>query len=201
MFAKKISFTKNFLIRRMGFTLVEVVVSLAIFLLIVYLTASMIGSYGTPSLLTQATIFLNAQARQAASRISGELLQASSSRTFIEDNGTDIRFSVPVEYANGTLKRSPGGDLLWGDRETEGYSIKYLVNNGNLTRQILDTNLNPVAGKELIVAQNITNFNITLNSTYSQYEFNLTVSLDNYSGTSLPEPMNYTLNFAVIPQN
>jgi prepilin-type N-terminal cleavage/methylation domain-containing protein len=183
-----------------GYTLVEIMVAMSIFLIIMYLSASMMGSYGTPALLTQANILINTQARQAAEKITWELMQASSSRIVV-DNSSSIRFNLPLEYANGTLNRSSGGDLQWGDKYSLGFWINYYWNatTQNITRRILNIAYTPQAGKNLTIATNITNFTVQQNLT--RYQFNVTASINNYMGRPLPSYINNSIDFAVTPQN
>lgn len=181
-----------------GFTLIEIIVALGIVTIISSLVLSILGTGGVSWSLVSAKVFLRTQARQAVLNISRELMESTRSRTFIGAGGTSIRFSIPLVDETGAVRTSPGGDLLWGDGETEGNFINYTLSNGNLVRQILNASLNPV-GQERIIAQYANAFQVQLLT--SQFEFTLTLSVDRYSGRLFSPPINYSISFAVIPKN
>lgn len=188
--------------RHSGFTLIEIVVAMAVLLIIIYLTASIIGSYNTPSLLVETKMFVNSQARQAMDRISWELMQANSALVY--ENGTSIRFAVPIENATGELVRSSTGDLLWGDRQTAGNYIRYTYSTANKTlyRQLLDNTTTLIAGTQKPISYNVTNFTVWRNYTCcAQYEFAVDFSAAKYMNKTLPEPVNYSIRFSVTPSN
>ncbi|MFH0857919.1 MAG: prepilin-type N-terminal cleavage/methylation domain-containing protein [Candidatus Omnitrophota bacterium] len=192
---------KNFTQVGRGFTLTEIMVAMGIFVIIVYLTASMFYSFGSPATAVQARVFVITQARQTAERITWELMQASVTRTFLDAAERSIKFKLPVEYPNGSLKVSDEGELFWGNRYTEGNFIEYIWDNatGNLSRLSLDNSSLPITNTQTVIAQNVTNFDIVANN--ATYEFNLSISLDSYMGVSLRFPVTYNTSFSVTVQN
>lgn len=181
----------------------EVMVASGILLAIVSLVFSIIWTGRISTSVASARLSLYSQARQAATAISQELMLSNSARIFLLDNNKSIKFSIPDVDANGDLKKV-GSDLEWGDGETAGNSIKYLIKDGKLVRQVLNSSGTPIQGKERVIAENASDFNIVLPLDSSQYQIGLTLLLSQgarYSESRLPDAITYTIPITVTPQN
>ena len=179
-------------------SIIELMVSLAVLSIILSLVFSLTGTGKISWYLSSAKISLYSQARGAFSTISRELMLSSRSRIFPAADGTSIRFSIPIVDADGELVLS-GGSLQWGDGEIIGNSINYTVDKTNLVRQVLDAGSTVVGSSSRIIARNITSFTASTNDL--QYELTLTATLTSYLGKAFPDPMVYSVNTAITPQN
>jgi hypothetical protein len=179
-------------------SLIELMISLAVLSIILSLVFSVTGTGKISWYLASAKISLYSQARGTFSAISRELMLSSRSRIFIAAGGTSIRFSIPVVDTDGELVLS-GGDLQWGDGEIIGNSINYTVVETDLVRQVLDAGNAVITSSSRTIARNISGF--TASTDNLQYELTLTATLTNYLGKTFPNPMVYSVNTAITPQN
>ncbi len=177
--------------------MVELMVSVTVFLIIASLVFSVTGTGRVSWYISSAEIFLYSQARGALSTLSRELMLSNSSRAFVEDAGTTLRFSIPLVDGSGDLMMTPGGDLRWGDGSVEGNSIKYTLSGTDLMRQIVDAGGGTVS--ESAVAHDVTNFDVAFLD--PQYDFTIDFSLNNYMGKQFPGTLTYTVSTSITPQN
>jgi prepilin-type N-terminal cleavage/methylation domain-containing protein len=190
-----------------GFTLVELMVAVTVLGMVTYLVVISTVSNRSSSTIAQATIFLNAQARQATSNIRRDLMEAQSSSVIMEDETPPgsgifrrIRFKVPLVDSNGNLITTTGGDVAFGANQSQSNFIRYALNGTNLERQIVDSSGYPV-GNARIIARNMSSFTVTFNSTLAQYEINLSLSVSSYEGIALRSPITFSSTIAVAPRN
>ena len=196
-----------------GVTLIELTVAMSLLAIISYLVLSSTLSSRTTSTVAQASIFINAQAFQAASSITSELMTAKSASVITEDSFVDsdaitkyrsIRFMVPVQDANGNLVKTTEGYVKYGDGTTQANYIRYRLVGTSLRREILAPDGTTILSGKTI-AQSLpaapnNSFKTTGNSG-SGYNMTLAFSLSTYEGNKLPSPVTLTINIAAIPQN
>ncbi len=142
--------------RRRGFSLIEVMVSMGILAVIIMLLSSTVGSGRIPWAQTSAQIQLAAVARQASLQINRELMMSTPSRVFLTTDRQSIRFCIPLVDAQGDMRRSTGGDILWGDGDTENNFIRYLMRDNRLVRQSLNAGL--FVQEEQVVGEHLQSF-------------------------------------------
>jgi len=179
-------------------TLIELMISVAVLSIILSFVFFVTGTGKVSWYISSAKVFLNRQARAAISRISNELLLSNPSRALIlaENN---LKFSIPLVNSNGDLALTDSGDLRWGDGEIEGNSINYTIKDQDLIRRILNANDVTVAGSEEVVARSLDSFSVVLDQL--QYEITLRFRLSEYLDKAFPDPVTYSVNTAITPQN
>jgi len=186
-----------------GFTLLELMVALGIFVTIVTLTFSITGRGRMSWTESSARMYIHSQARIVSTEVTRELMLSKYSRIFLSDNdrdGTDesIKFSVPVvDGSTGNLKGAGRSGLQWGDGSIQGNSINYVFAEGNLLRRILDSDSNVV--EERIIARNVSYFSVARKKLW--YEITVGFHLDDYLGRPLSEPIDYSILIAATPKN
>ena len=182
-----------------GVSMLELMISVGVLAIILSFVFSVTGTGRISWYLSSAQVSLYSQARAAFSRISQELMLSSRSRIFPAADGNSIRFSIPIVNADGDLVLDVNGNIQWGDGETVGNSINYTLIETVLTRQILNAANNPVVGTNSPIARNITDFTVSVDNL--QYNMVLTSTLTDYLGKTFPDPLTYTVNTAISPQN
>lgn len=162
--------------RKIGLTLIEVMVATGIFLIIVSMIFSVTGSGRMSWMVAAAKLYLSSQGRQASTIIQQELSLAHWSNTeddwkvFLLGSTTEpdiydsFYFQIPLAIKGGTkdgeLDTEYDGNLKWGDGTTQGYLIQYRVDsNANLIRRVLREDLTTEVNSR-IVAHNVESFSI-----------------------------------------
>ena len=172
-----------------GFTMVElafVTVIFPIFFLSLYSVfdaANVI--YRTNGVFSQ----LNQNAMQTLRYISREVGQTSPNATPSHlsitqgaNNNSVVTFQIPVDCDNdGDVEAGEGASCTqnlnnnkyveWGAYDEAGQTqngrlgswVRYSVVNGQLTRQVLDSGLGPIAGLQKVVANQVQSFAVTQN--------------------------------------
>jgi len=184
--------------RARGSTLVEMMVAVGIFFLVIGVIFSISGTSRMSWNIAHTRIFLQTQARNAITSITNDFIWAS--RALNPDIGAELSFKIPlVDPVTDGLDTWPGGDIKWGDGVNLNNYIDYRVINGNLVRQLLDFSKAPIAGSQRIIAQHVTNFNVTLNG--NQYTITISFSMNNFWGALLPSPVIYPVTTGLTPRN
>jgi len=155
--------------RRCGFTLVEVMFSLAILSILMLSLYSLLAMANVIFRTNAAYFSLNDDLMQSLRYVARELGQTSGAGRFVataDANGNSvIRFQIPVDVSgDGTggvmdaqQKVQWGAyDSEWDDRNGRlGAWIEYAVNGTQLVRRVLDPNLNAIAGTDRVVLKRI----------------------------------------------
>lgn len=152
---------------RAGFTLLELIVVVAIFTIIIGASYALLNAGKTGSYSGDAKIGLQEELRQAMEVIVSELSTSAFTKVTIEGSGDSIRFQAPVEvdksgswedidsdeqddfYLENTLDSS--GNVRWGaylrgedhtaaSSSREGRWVRFLLVGDELTRRVLDSN-------------------------------------------------------------
>jgi type II secretory pathway pseudopilin PulG len=201
---QKKHFRKIVWLNRHALNLLELMVAMAIFGMITYLVVISTVANRPASAIASATIFLNAQARQAVTNVRRDLLEAKAPVLLEDPIGTNlyrsIRFKIPLVDSNGALITTSGGDVAYGADSSQSNYIRYCLNGTRLERRITDY-LGVPTGSVKTIAQNVTGFNTTYNTAVSQYEISLSFSVDNYEGTPLHSPVTFNTTVAMTPRN
>ncbi len=193
-----------------GFTLVEMMLSIAVFLIVAAGVYTALSTGRTTWLDSDASIELQQNLRLTLEKITRELHESGFDKFGIWQvtigdgtgtNGTDtLRFSIPIICHSGDNVIDSNGDIAyWGAPLTWGCTtsgcmdaddncftrdykfIQYEIDpNNQLLRIILDTN--SVAVRQDIIARNISNFQIT--SSIDREIVNLQIVAQKTSGTS-----------------
>jgi len=187
------------IIKKRGFTLIEMMVVLAIFSLtmgIAYTALKLNDNYRD---LVFTRIELYRQVKRAVDNFAAELERSQSSRWTIADSNPDsIRFQIPLvnsmdaQYNVGWGARNMNLDYL-------NFFIRYRINGTNLVRDILNATLSPVSGTEQIMATGVTD--LQFNQASPGY---VTMKIDVQKTTtppSRPININLTLDSAVYLRN
>lgn len=190
-----------------AFSLVELMVAMGIFAMVTYLVLISTVSNRSSYAIASATIFLNAQARQAVSNLRRDLLEAKTSSIVLEDEtGQDtgiyrrIRFKIPLIDSDGDLMTTTGGDIAFGADQSQNNYIRYALNGTNLEKQVVN-NLGAPVGTAKMIAQNVSTFTVVYDSDLNQYEITIGLALSNYEGIVLSSPMTFNSTIAVTPRN
>lgn len=194
-----------------GVTLIELTIAMSILLVIGYLILSSTLSSRTTSAIAQATIFINAQAFQAGSSITKDLMEAEATSVITDDSFVDsdnitkyrnISFMVPVLDTNGALVLDQDGNVEYGDGTTQGNYIRYRLVNTSLEREILASDGTTILSAKTI-AQCLLNTNGFKTTANSGLGYNMTLSflINVYQGINLPSPLTLTSNITGTPQN
>jgi prepilin-type N-terminal cleavage/methylation domain-containing protein len=162
-----------------GFTLVELMVAMTILGMISYLVVISTVANRASSTIARATIFLNAQARQATSNIRRDLMEAQSSSVIMEEQTGEwfdicsrcnfgqckttifrrIKFKVPLVDSNGNLITTTGGDVAFGANQSQSNFVRYALNGTDLERRIVDSAGN-LTGTTRIIAHNVSELKV-----------------------------------------
>lgn len=160
--------------RKSGFTLIELLIVSAIagvlFIAIAHTVRSMNDAYTTVAHDMDANFSL----RQALNCLSDEIRQSNASHIVIttgaDDDGIDIQ--LQVSYAASTVN--------WGAAGTQGWHIRYLVEDGWLVRRVVD-GTGTVKQTDQVLARNVDaafdgekGFSVTANE--GRYEIALRVT-------------------------
>lgn len=138
----------NTLHRQLGFTLIEVAIVAAIASILLLGIAMMVRStndaYSTVSEDTDANFSL----REALNRMSDEMRQSNTTVIQITPgtNYDSIDLQMPVSYA--------GSAVSWGAAGTQGWHLRYLVENGWLIRRVVD-GTGTVKQTDQVLARNV----------------------------------------------
>ena len=203
-----------------GFSLVELMVVVVIFLAMLTAVYAMLTSGQSAWLTTDVQIQLQNDLRQTLEKISKELRETGADKTgamqvTISDgtgfNGSDIiRFSMPVIYQMGDSVMDQNGDvanwgapLTWGCTQIScmnaGYKyVEYRIDNQNqLLRRVLDASASTIV-REDIFAQNIAN----LQAAYiDDNKTRMTLTATAQRNTKLNRPMSLTQTMEVYFRN
>ena len=180
---------RKFLKKQNGFTYIEAIIAIAIFLIITVAFYTVLATARSAWFNADTSIELQQGLRLTLEKISRELHESGFDKDGVWQvtigdgtgvNGTDIlKFSMPVICHGGDSGIDNNGDvahwgapLTWGcssstcmdadnDCATVDYKyVQYAINNDNqLIRAVLN-NVNTVIGEDL-VAQNISDFQLT----------------------------------------
>lgn len=183
----------TFLARHHGLTIMELMVVAGLFAFVLSAVLGLLGNAQTSFFTADAAIDVRNNLRNASERIAMELrntgYQGGVGQFTLSDNsgtgGSDIiRFSIPVLCSStSTLLDANGNPAYWrapltwgcnsytcmdadGSCATVEYKhIQYLINASNqLERRVLNNALAVVNGSTTVVANNISNFQITLSA-------------------------------------
>ncbi|MFC1599247.1 PilW family protein [Candidatus Omnitrophota bacterium] len=189
--------------RSKAFTLIELMVSLGIFIMIIALIGTITGRSRISWTESSARIFLHSQARRVSLEFSRELMLSNPSQVFLEDLDNDGKFervSLSISVSDDNRGLSGGvteAGLRFGHGLASGNKIVYLHKGDDLLRQLLDVEGNTV--EERAIAQNVSMFSVV--KVDPQYEITLAFRLEEYLGKPLSEPMSFTTVIAVTPKN
>ncbi len=136
-----------------GFTLIEIVIALSIFVLVVGASTALLLTGRTSVSENEARIQAEERARNALNRMTRELQASADNKIWInnderlhpkndEGEGDIINFQIPVERANGTIA-DEDGEFEWGDGSTKDKYIAYSLyaSEGNTLNPTLGTTL------------------------------------------------------------
>jgi len=177
--------------REKGFTLIELMVAMGLFLMVASLVLSVTGT-GRVSWTAIAThLFLKGQAQRVITALSSELSQSNSGQIF-GPPGPRVHFKIPTVNATSALLLGSGGEVQWGDGSEAGVGnyIQYRYDAGNLT--LVRERLGPtLAALSLqVIAQDMTYFNVVPGN-FSQYEVSFRLRKAGFAGAPLPQPIQY----------
>jgi prepilin-type N-terminal cleavage/methylation domain-containing protein len=201
-----------------GYTLVELLVSLAIFAVVIGSLMSILISQNTFFSRAAASVDVGSSARKVMDLMVKELRTAKGSVVHVYDrpldqggvvldhiNGKSIVFQVPVDWDGDGDRFNDWGVIEWGNEGGLEWSTEYYYDAPNrrvMRRLWSDAN---VAVSETEVADNISDFLIqgfrynTTTRSYELYsscdliEITVTAERDTVAGRTVAAPLTYTL--------
>lgn len=127
--------------KQSGFTLLELIIVVAIFTLIMGVTFSLLSSSRLSTSITEAQIQTQETARNAMTRLTQDLRRSSNVNSPLGVDVIDIGrghrnliFQVPVVDATGELALDDINQIQWGSKDKVDGSVTYELNTGQLTR-------------------------------------------------------------------
>lgn len=129
---------------REGYTLIEMLIVLAIVSLLFGAVFGVLNVGNTSFSTGSARQTVENQARQGLDHMLRELYETSGGRVVLSDANSVLTFKLPVGFDGS-------GNLKWGAGGVEDYKIRYLVNNNQLVRKVLDSSDNLISQKVLAV--------------------------------------------------
>ena len=126
----------------MGYTLIEMLIVLAIVSLLFSAVFGVLNIGNTSFNTGSARQTIENQARQGLDGMIRELYESSGGTVILSEGNTVVTFKLPVGM-------NASGNLLWGAQGIENYKIKYLVENNQLVRKVLDASGNVINQKVL----------------------------------------------------
>lgn len=164
-----------------GFALVELMMMSILFPILFMAVYTSMTMANVVLRSTNIASQLNENARQTLRYISREIGQTSpntspSHLTITTDASSNsvVTFQIPVDYDNDgdVIDSNANPNVEWGiydqaNQKTDGRLsgwARYSVSNNQLSRQVLDSGLNPIAGLSKIIANNVQSFTASKNS-------------------------------------
>ncbi len=130
--------------KREGYTLIEMLVVLGIVSLLFGAVFGVLNIGNTSFNTGSARQTIENQARQGLDNMLREFYETSGGRVVLSGANSVITFKLPVGVDGS-------GNLLWGAQGVQDYKIKYLVDNNQLVRKLLDPSDNLISQKVLAV--------------------------------------------------
>ncbi len=137
--------------KKYGYTLIEMLVVLAIVTLLFSAVFGVLTASNTSFNTSSAQQTVENQARQGLDNMLRELYETSGGRVVLSDGNSVITFKVPMGF-DGL------GNLLWGAQGVQDYKIRYLIDNKQLVRRVLDATDNLISQKVLSTDAQSLNF-------------------------------------------
>lgn len=169
--------------RARGFTLVEILIVLAIFSILLGFVFSILagGSWNSWQIGFLQHDLQN-QLRQGVSYMANELAQTNIGQVdALPSDGSYVIFRLPVGYddSTGTIKWG----ATWGEDGYEGYKVRYSLVNRQLMREVLDGAGVSQAGMQKVLANEIAAATFSLAN--RTFEISLTAEK---ADASIPNP-------------
>ncbi|MBU1043813.1 MAG: type II secretion system GspH family protein [Candidatus Omnitrophica bacterium] len=208
-----------------AYTLAELLVSLAIFSVVIGSLMTILISQNAFFSRASASVEVGANARKVMSLMVKELRLSKVDRVEVYDkngnkydkdthpDGADIYFKVPIDCDNDGDRFDVNGNIEWGCEGGLEWFIEYYFDEANkrVMRRLLDAS--KIAQSETVIANNISGFLIQgfhYNFTNKIYEpdsacnvlrITITSERDSISGRILDTPLTYTLTNQVSWRN
>ncbi|MBU1086986.1 MAG: type II secretion system GspH family protein [Candidatus Omnitrophica bacterium] len=207
-----------------AYTLAELLVSLAIFTVVIGSLMTILISQNAFFSRASASVEVGSNARKVMSLMVKELrLSKVENVNLFDENGNafdaahpdgvDIVFQVPIDWDGDGDRFDINGNIEWGCEGGLGWKIEYYFDEDNkrVMRRLLDGS--NVAQSETVIADNISGFLIQglhydftnklykLDSSCDVVEITITSEKDSISGRTLDTPLTYTLSNRVSWRN
>lgn len=150
--------------KRGGYTLIEMLIVLAIVSLLFGAVFGVLNIGNTSFNTGSARQTIENQSRQGLDNMMRELYETSGGTVKLSGANSVITFNLPVGFDGS-------GNLLWGAEGVENYKIRYLVDNNQLVRRVLDPSDKLISQKvlatdiqSLLFVLNGSRMTITLNA-------------------------------------
>ena len=117
--------------RKSGYTLIEMLVVLAIISLLFSAVFGVLTASNTSFNTSSVRQTIENQARQGLDNMLRELYETSGGRVVLSEGNSVITFKLPVGFDGS-------GNLLWGAEGVQDYKIRYLIDNKQLIRRVLN---------------------------------------------------------------
>ncbi len=137
--------------KKYGYTLIEMLVVLAIVTLLFSAVFGVLTASNTSFNTSSARQTVENQARQGLDNMLRELYETSGGRVVLSEGNSVITFKVPMGFDGS-------GNLLWGAQGVQDYKIRYLIDNKQLVRRVLDATDNLISQKVLSTDAQSLNF-------------------------------------------
>ncbi|HNS71499.1 MAG TPA: type II secretion system protein [bacterium] len=194
--------------KKSSFSIVEVLVSLAIFTMIMSLVFSL-TSVGRLSWANfSAHLRVQQTARTVLGQIASELSLSSTSRQrlLVDQYGKVVLFRKPFLAINDVDDYSDD-ETVWGDGLSESGKDRYVAyslvtedGENYIVRELLDSGHNSISGTATKIASGVSEFTVD-NLGGGRYLVAIKFSLSSYGGKALSSTLNYDISTLVYVRN